>query len=60
MSEVMLHGVLNMPIDIWSNTLIDQRLRYLSYIEASQIITDQAAEIKQLKEDLALYSDGYA
>ncbi len=49
MSTTMLHGVLNMPIDVWSNSDFDNMQRQSRYVEASRLILDQEAEIKKLK-----------
>jgi len=38
MSEVMLHGVLNMPPDCWSNDAIDVMQRHSRYKQASEEI----------------------
>lgn len=44
MSEVMLHGVLNMPIEIWGDGHLDKIQRHSRYVEASELIRlfDQA------------------
>ncbi len=49
MSNIMLHGVLNMPIDVWSNDALDMMQRQSRYVEASKLILDQEAEIEKLK-----------
>ena len=36
MSDVILHGVLNMPVDMWSDSPLDQIQRHARYIEASR------------------------
>jgi predicted nuclease with TOPRIM domain len=49
MSDVMLHAVLNMPIDLWDDSPLDKGQRHSRYIEASQ-------RIEQLeKEKIALF-----
>ena len=40
MGDVMLHGVLNMPPELWSNTNIDKLQRYNVYMAASRRIED--------------------
>jgi hypothetical protein len=40
MSDTMLHGILNMPPDLWSDTPIDQAARHARYVEASRQIID--------------------
>jgi len=52
MSEVMLHGILNMPIDIWSDDILDKRQRHSRYVEASKLIREQEGEINQLRQKL--------
>ncbi len=49
MSNTMLHGVLNMPIDVWSNSDFGNMQRQSRYVEASKLILEQEAEIKKLK-----------
>ncbi len=45
----MLHGVLNMPIDLWCTDMLDQKQRHSRYLEASARITRQESEIAELK-----------
>ena len=52
MSEVMLHAVLNMPIDIWSDDHLSKIQRHSRYVEASELIRNQDAEIDQLRQQL--------
>lgn len=40
MSDVMLHGVLNMPPELWSGDPIDTAQRYSRYRQASRRIED--------------------
>ena len=40
MSDTMLHGVLNMPPEIWPDDEIDKLQRYGRYMEASRRIED--------------------
>ncbi len=49
MSNTILHGVLNMPVEIWSNGDFDNMQRQSRYVEASRLILEQEAEIKKLK-----------
>jgi hypothetical protein len=52
MSEVMLHGVLNMPADLWDTTLpFDSMQRQSRYFEASKLIYSQADKIAELEEE---------
>lgn len=46
MSDVMLHGVLKMPPNLWSDSPIDIAQRHGRYVEASK-------RIEQLEEDVA-------
>lgn len=38
MSDKMLHGVLNMPTELWSDDPVDKCQRYCRYVEASERI----------------------
>lgn len=49
MSDVMLHGVLRLPPDLWRDSAIDIAQRHGRYLEASQRIESDAAEIAGLK-----------
>lgn len=40
MSDVMLHGILNMPPDLWNDTEVNKMQRYDAYKEASRRIRD--------------------
>lgn len=40
MSDVMLHGVLNMPPELWGDSELDRRQRYSRYMQASRRIED--------------------
>lgn len=44
MSDTMLHGILNMPPDLWSATPIDQAARHARYVEAPRQIIDLARQ----------------
>lgn len=48
----MLHGVLNMPPETWSDHPINQAQRYSRYIEASERIKRQDQQIAIMKEAL--------
>jgi hypothetical protein len=61
MSDVKLHGLLNMPIDLWDYDYIHQVQRHYAYVESSQKIyklTDalEASELalRNAREELAL------
>jgi hypothetical protein len=38
MSDLMLHGVLNMPPEIWGDSELDKIQRHARYVEASERI----------------------
>lgn len=40
MSDVMLHGVLNMPPELWNDSELDKMQRYSRYMQASRRIED--------------------
>lgn len=40
MSDVMLHGVLNMPIELWRDDALDKIQRHSRYVEASRLIIE--------------------
>ena len=40
MSDVMLHGVLNMPPELWQDSELDKMQRYSRYRQASRRIED--------------------
>lgn len=40
MSDVMLHGVLNMPPELWKDSELDKMQRYSRYRQASRRIED--------------------
>jgi len=48
MSDLMLHGVLNMPPELWQDTHIDKMQRYSRYMQASRRIEDMEAIINRL------------
>lgn len=52
MSDVMLHGVLRMPPELWRDDPLDVSQRHSRYIEASERIEADAREIERLS---ALY-----
>jgi hypothetical protein len=54
MSKVMLHGVLNMPTEMWHKDLpIDDIQRQARYVEASKLILKQDDMIAELKKRLS-------
>jgi hypothetical protein len=51
MSEIMLHGVLNMPAEMWhKDSAIDNIQRESRYIQASKLIYEQADKIAELEK----------
>lgn len=54
MSDTMLHGVLNMPPEIWRDDEIDKMQRYSRYRQASRRIEDDEREIDSLRSALRL------
>lgn len=54
MSDVMLLGVLRMPIECWIENCVDQQQRHLRYLEAALRIEDDQKYIEKL-EDVVLY-----
>ncbi len=60
MSDVMLHGVLNMPPELWSGSPIDVMQRHSRYIQASQYIYELDAELTSAREEIAILKSKYA
>ena len=50
MSDVMLHGVLNMPPNLWCGSPIDIAQRHSHYKEASQRIEQLEREVAATRE----------
>lgn len=51
MSEVMLHGVLNMPPELWdNNSPIDVAARHARYVEASKRIYELEEQLQEANE----------
>ncbi|MCP4984544.1 MAG: hypothetical protein GY928_00370 [Colwellia sp.] len=48
MSDVMLHGVLRMPPELWQDTEIDKQQRHSRYLEASKRIIELEQHIARL------------
>jgi hypothetical protein len=52
MSEIMLHGVLNMPAELWDlSNKFDSMQRQSRYFEASKLIYQQADRIAELEKN---------
>jgi N-glycosylase/DNA lyase len=52
MSDIMLHGVLNMPPELWIGTPIDVMQRHSRYIQASEYIKELTEQRDRLAEAL--------
>jgi hypothetical protein len=52
MSDVMLHGVLNMPIDLWSNDATNELQRHSRYKQASERIKEFESLVSDMNEYL--------
>jgi hypothetical protein len=52
MSDTMLHGVLCMPPELWDDSELDKRQRYVRYLDASRRIKDDGFEIERLRNVL--------
>jgi hypothetical protein len=50
MSDIMLHGVLNMPPELWIGTPIDVMQRHSRYIQASEYIKELTEQRDRLAE----------
>ena len=50
MSDVMLHGVLNMPPNLWCDSPIDIAQRHSHYKQASQRIEQLERELAKVKK----------
>ena len=58
MSDIMLHGVLCMPQELWQDTELDKRQRYSRYVAASRRIEDDEREIERLRGILRSVRNG--
>jgi chromosome segregation ATPase len=59
MSDVMLHGVLNMPPNLWCDSPIDIAQRHSHYKQASQRIEELELELLETQKDLSFRRDLY-
>jgi hypothetical protein len=55
MSDIMLHGVLNMPPELWIGTPIDVMQRHSRYIQASEYIKELTEQRDRLAEAIKRY-----
>ena len=53
MSDTMLHGVLNMPPELWGDDFLDKMQRYDRYLQASKRITEDEEKLERLNKVLA-------
>ena len=51
MSDLMLHGVLNMPIDLWNDTFLNQSQRHSAYIAASKRIYELTDALERIDKN---------
>lgn len=58
MSDVMLLGVLKMPINCWGDSALDAHQRHSRYLEAAKRIEEHQAYIEQLEQALVDVTDG--
>ena len=58
MSSVMLHGILNMPPEIWGNSEIEKMQRYSTYKSASRRIEDLERALSELLNDCINFDGG--
>lgn len=57
----MLHGVLNMPPELWNDqSPIDVMQRHSRYVQASQYIDELDAELTAAREEIAILKSKYA
>jgi len=59
MSDLMLHGVLNMPPDLWDGGALDVMQRHGRYKQASKRINELAAALRDLVAQVE-HADGTA
>jgi len=52
MSDLMLHGVLNMPVESWSDSELDKIQRRDRYTQASELILELERKNTALTEEL--------
>lgn len=52
MSDLMLHAVLKMPPDCWTNEDIDIAQRYSFYLRASNELNEKDAQIEKLQQTI--------
>lgn len=58
MGDTMLHGVLRMPPELWTNTPIDIQQRHSRYLEASDELARLRAENEAMREALCKVKSG--
>ena len=60
MSDVMLHGVLCIPPELWDGNEMDVRQRYSHYLQASRRIENDECEIARLRRALREIAEEWA
>jgi len=60
MSDIMLHGVLRMPPEMWDNGVIDIAQRHSRYLQASDRIAELESELESLKRERTMLVDKLA
>jgi len=58
MSDIMLHGVLNIPPELWSGTPIDVMQRHSRYVQASEYIKELCEQRDKAMCELEMWKDG--
>ena len=57
MSDIMLHGVLRMPPELWGNDEMDVMQRHSRCLEASDRIYSDEKKILELEEQVQILKD---
>jgi hypothetical protein len=57
MSDIMLHGVLRMPPELWGNDAMDVMQRHLRYLQSSDRIYSDEKKILELEKQVQNLKD---
>ena len=57
MSRMMLHAVLKMPHEVWSNDLLDKSQRNAKYHQASDVIEGLDIAIQKMTDERKILQD---
>jgi len=57
MSDVMLHGVLNIPPELWSGDALDEMQRHDRYVQASELIQSLQQQCDALQAESKVKSE---